>query len=67
MGSRLSTLTNSVANLIGLDAEVVYAAVKEQRARLKNPPKSAEDFLVTLEKQSLAQTVAHLRKAVDLI
>lgn len=56
-----------VSNLIGLDAEGVYTAVKEQRARLKNPPKSAEEFLETLEKQSLAQTVAHLRKALDLI
>jgi hypothetical protein len=56
-----------VSNLIGLAAEVVYTAVKEQRARLKNPPKSAEEFLVTLEKQSLAQTVAHLRKALELI
>src|SRR5262245_34677400 len=56
-----------VSNLIGLDAESVYTAVKEQRARLKNPPKSAEDFLATLEKQSLAQTVAHLRKAIELI
>jgi predicted nucleic acid-binding protein len=56
-----------VSDLIGLDAEVVYSAVKEQRARLKNPPKSAEDFLVTLENQSLAQTVAHLRKALELI
>ena len=56
-----------VSNLIGFDAETVYAAAKAQRARLKNPPKSAEDFLVTLEKQSLAQTVAHLRKALELI
>ncbi len=56
-----------VSNLITLDTEAVYTAVKEQRARLKNPPKSAEDFLVTLENLSLAQTVAHLRKAIKLI
>jgi hypothetical protein len=56
-----------VSGLIGLDPESVYAAVKDQRARLKNPPKSAEEFLKSLEKQSLAQTVAHLRKAIDLI
>jgi hypothetical protein len=56
-----------VSNLIGLDAEMVYTAVKEQRARLKNPPRSVDDFLATLEKQQLAQTVAHLRKALDLI
>lgn len=56
-----------VSNLISLHPEVVYTAVKEQRARLKNPPKSAADFLVTLEKHSLAQTVAHLHKALELI
>jgi hypothetical protein len=56
-----------VCHLLSLDAEAVYIAVKEQRARLKKPPMSAEAFLVTLEKQSLAQTVAHLRKAEDLI
>jgi predicted nucleic acid-binding protein len=56
-----------VSNLTGLDAEAVYTAVKNQRARLKNPPKSAEEFLETLEKQSLAQTVANLRRALDLI
>lgn len=56
-----------VSTLISLNAEVVYTAVKEQRARLKRPSKSVEDFLVTLENQSLAQTVAHLRKALELI
>jgi predicted nucleic acid-binding protein len=58
---------NFVANLFNLSAETVYTAVKEQRARLKNPPKTAEEFLATLEKQSLAQTVALLRKALELI
>lgn len=56
-----------VSNLISHDTEAVYTAVKEQRARLKNPPRSVEDFLAALEKQSLAQTVSHLRKASELI
>ena len=56
-----------VSDLIGRDAGSVYASVKRQRARLKNPPKSAEEFLTTLENQSLAQTVAQLRKVIDLI
>lgn len=56
-----------VSNLIDLHAETVYSTVKEQRARLKDPPKTVEEFLATLEKQSLAQTVAHLRKAIELI
>jgi hypothetical protein len=56
-----------VSNLIGQDAAAVYTAVKEQRARLKSPPKSAEELLATLENLSLAQTVAHLRRAIELI
>jgi predicted nucleic acid-binding protein len=56
-----------VSDLLGLDAEAVYASVKRQRARLKSPPRSAEELLTTLEKQSLAQTVARLRGAIELI
>lgn len=56
-----------VARLIGLDANAVLAAVREQRARLRNPPSSAEDFLATLERQSLAQTVALLRESIGRV
>jgi hypothetical protein len=33
----------------------------------KNPPKTAEDYLLTLEDQGLTRTVERLRELVDLI
>jgi predicted nucleic acid-binding protein len=45
----------------------VCAAVKRQRENLRNPPKSADELLVTLESQGLPQTVAQLRAFIDLL
>lgn len=45
----------------------VCAAVKHQRAGLRNPPKTAEELLATLEGQGLTQTVARLRPFVELL
>jgi predicted nucleic acid-binding protein len=56
-----------VTNLIDLSPGAVYAAVKRQREMLKNPPKSPEELLATLEQHSLTQTVAHLRGVTELI
>lgn len=56
-----------VADLIWYDKGAVYQAVKLQRENLKNPPKSAEELLATLEKQRLPQTVALLREVIDLL
>jgi hypothetical protein len=50
-----------------LDAGAVYAAVKRQRELLRNPPKSAEELIATLEQQSLTQTTARLRQVIDRI
>lgn len=41
--------------------------IKANRDRLKNPPKSAEDFIETYELQGLAQTCKLLRAAIELI
>ena len=46
---------------------MVCAAVKRQRESLKNPPKTAEELLATLESQGLTQTVARLRQFIDLL
>jgi predicted nucleic acid-binding protein len=46
---------------------LVCAAVKRQREGLRNPPKTAEELLATLEVQGLTQTVARLRPFVDLL
>lgn len=45
----------------------VCAAVKRQREGLRNPPKTAEELLATLESQGLVQTVAKLRPFADLL
>ncbi len=52
--------------------ELLHAAVDEfceaarlQRHGLKNPPRSVEEFLATLEAVGLAKTVARLRAYAD--
>ena len=56
--------------LIGLldDAPgVVCAAVKRQRESLRNPPKTAQELLATLEGQGLTQFVSRLTQFIDLL
>ncbi|POQ98381.1 toxin-antitoxin system, toxin component, PIN family protein [Alkalispirochaeta sphaeroplastigenens] len=48
------------------EAKLVGSA-RKVRNRLKNPPLSAEDYLSTLEKQGLPQTVALLRSFLSLL
>jgi hypothetical protein len=45
----------------------VCGAVKRQREGLRNPPKTADELLVTLEGQGLPQMVARLRQFADLL
>lgn len=45
----------------------VCGAVKRQREGLRNPPKTAEELLATLENQGLVQTVSRLRQFADLL
>jgi hypothetical protein len=56
-----------ITHLIDLAEGSVCYAVKLQRGRLANPPKTQEEYLNTLEQQSLPQTVLHLKAFVDLI
>jgi hypothetical protein len=51
-----------LARLIDENVEVVLAVVKRQRTQLKNPPKTVDEYLLTLEKQGLSKTVAFLQK-----
>jgi hypothetical protein len=46
---------------------VVCAAVKRQRESLRNPPKTAEELLATLEGQGLTQAVGRLREFIDVL
>lgn len=56
-----------IADLFDLNTAAVCTAVKNVRARLRNPPKSAEEYLETLERQRLAETAAALRDYIALI
>jgi predicted nucleic acid-binding protein len=46
---------------------LVCGAVKRQREGLRNPPKTAEELLATLESQGLTQAVGKLREFAPLL
>jgi len=51
-----------IADLLDLHAARVCEAAASQRCSLKNPSKSVDEYLDTLLKQKLTQTVAQLRE-----
>ena len=56
-----------VRHLIDLDAVAVCEAVQRQRRALKNPTRTVEQLLGTLEMQGLSQTVSFLRTRGDVL
>jgi predicted nucleic acid-binding protein len=56
-----------LVGLLDLAPGAVCAAVKRQREGLRNPPKTAEELLTTLESQGLTQAVARLRPFIELL
>ena len=54
-------------SLFDVTPGLVCGAVKRQREGLRNPPKTAEELLATLENQGLTQAVARLREFVELL
>ena len=56
-----------VLDLADLDPTVVTTAAKQQRAALKDPPLSSEEFVNTLRKQGLPGVGAFLQNEIDLI
>ena len=54
-------------HLLDLSPARIMRTVQETRLSLKNPPKTSEEYLATLEKQSLPQTVACLKQYAWLI
>lgn len=56
-----------VVRLLERDTAGVCAAAARHRASLKNPPKSAEEYLAFLEKAGLKQSTATLRTMTDLM
>jgi hypothetical protein len=56
-----------IAQLLDLAPATVCAAVKRQRQALKNPPKTVEEYLATLARLALPQTVLRLQAFAELI
>jgi predicted nucleic acid-binding protein len=56
-----------ISHLLDLAPEMVFRAAKGQRQSLKHPPLTADEYLNALGRQSLAATVAALRKHRELI
>ncbi len=56
-----------IEHQLGLRQGLVISVVKQHRASLKNPPKTAEEYLDTLSAQGLVVTVDLLREFIDLI
>ena len=50
-----------ITHLLDLSPGAVVAAAQEHRASLAKPPKSADEYLDTLERQGLTRTVTKLR------
>lgn len=50
-----------------LSPAAVCKAVRDQRASLRNPPKSIDELFDTYLQQGLATTVSHLREHADLL
>lgn len=51
-----------VHHLLNLELGAVVEAAETHRQSLKNPPKTASEYLMTLERQGLLQTVSVLRE-----
>lgn len=56
-----------ISHLMDLDRDAVAWAAREQRNRLRNPPKSVEEFLDALLRQGLTQTTTQLEEMIDLL
>jgi len=56
-----------ISNLMDMAPGQVCLAVRQVRARLRNPPLDIDDYLIILARQHLAVTVTALRQYRDLI
>lgn len=54
-------------NQLSLAPGLVCSALRKVRARLRNPPKSVEEYLSILTQQGLVATVADLEQFADLL
>ncbi|WP_307273170.1 PIN domain-containing protein [Labrys wisconsinensis] len=56
-----------IAHLFDVAPEQVVAAARRQRASLKHPPKTVDDYLDVLLRAELVQTTSHLRQMAELL
>lgn len=56
-----------IAHLLDLAPAIVAAAARRQRESLKNPAKSVEEYLDTIARAALPQTVSRLRVMAGLL
>lgn len=56
-----------IRHTLSLDAPMALSAIRAQRAALKNPVYSVSDFLDTLQRQQLPETVAFLKDWTDFL
>jgi len=56
-----------ILHLLGLSPGAVLLAARAHRESLKNPPKTEAEYLDTLERQGLTQTVSVLREYLGAI
>ncbi len=54
-----------ILNLLGLAPGAVMSAAQTHRLSLRNPPKTTAEYLATLERQGLTQTVSILRELLS--
>lgn len=56
-----------IMSFLNSDLMTVCKAAQQHRGRLKNPPKTAEEYLSTLSSQGLSKTAKYLRTNIELI
>jgi hypothetical protein len=56
-----------VTHLLDLDPRAVCKIARDQRKNLKNPPKTIAEYLDSLKRQKLCETVARLQRHCDLL
>ncbi|MBT2988024.1 MAG: PIN domain-containing protein [Candidatus Thiodiazotropha sp. (ex Ctena orbiculata)] len=56
-----------IMDIVDLHPATVTSVVKQQRANLKNPPYSAEEFIEVIRRQGLPATASFLESEISLI
>lgn len=56
-----------IRHVLDLDTAIALSAVRNHRASLKKPPKTVEEYIGTLSRQGLPETVTFLRPWIALI